>query len=280
VSAARDPGAPPDLRAACTRCVALCCVVPGFARSAQFALTKPGGVACPHLREHRCSIHPRLRDEGFSGCVAYDCFGAGQRVTAEVLAGRDWRTDPEALADARDALPRVRRWHEVAWYLDRAAELPAAAPMAEVLIEARDVALDLALRRPDDPVAQDAGVQRAEMDHLLRRASDLARAGFADARDLRGASLVAARLAGADLRGANLRGAALVGADLRRAHLTGADLTGADLRGADLREADLAGALFVHQSQLETAAGDAATRIPPGLSRPGHWARGQAPATR
>jgi hypothetical protein len=255
-------------------------VVPAFTRSAQFALTKPAGVACLHLRDHQCSIHPRLRDEGFSGCVAYDCFGAGQRVTSDVLAGRDWRTDPEALDEVRDALPWVRRWHEVAWYLDEAARLPAVAPLRDLLVAARDGARDLAGRSPDDPVAEDAGVQRAEMDHLLRRASDLARAGFPDARDLRGASLLSARLAGADLRGANLRGATLVGSDLRRAHLTGADLTGADLRGADLREADLAGALFVHQSQLETAAGDAATRIPPGLSRPGHWARGQAPATR
>ncbi len=197
----------------------------------------------------------------------------GSGSLPEVLAGRDWRTDPGALADAREALPRVRRWHEVAWYLDQAAQLPAAAQLRDVLLEARDVALDLALPGPENPVAEDSGVQRAEMDHLLRRASDLARAGFPDAKDLRGASLVAARLAGANLRGANLRGATLVGADLRRAHLTGADLTGADLRGADLREADLGGALFVHQSQLESAVGDAVTRIPPGLGRPQHWAR-------
>lgn len=265
--------APRELRADCSACAALCCVVPAFARSAQFGLTKAAGVACPNLVDDRCSIHPRLVAAGFSGCAAYDCFGAGQRVTAEVLAGRHWRTDRAALDDVRAALPWVRRWHEVAWYLDQAARVVPGV-LAAALLDARDAALELAGRRPGE--VAEAEAMRAEMDELLRRASDVARAGYPAARDLRGASLVAAILAGVDLRGANLRGAVLLGADLRGAVLTGADLTGADLRGADLRGADLRGALFVTQAQLVTARGDAATRVPDGCTPPTHWSSGPA----
>lgn len=264
-------GAPVLLRADCSSCAALCCVVPAFVRSAQFAITKAAGAPCPHLDTYRCAIHSDLRGRGFAGCVAYDCFGAGQRVTAAVLAGRDWRRDRRALADVSEALPWGRRWHEVAWYLDQAARLPAAAVLHEALVGARDAALELAMVGPREPAAVDAEVQRADMDQLLRRASDLARAAHPERRELRGASLVAARLIGVDLTGANLRGAMLLGADLRRATLADADLTGADLRGADLREADLRGALFLTQSQLETAVGDARTRLPAQLRRPAHW---------
>jgi hypothetical protein len=265
------PGAPVPLRADCSSCAALCCVVPAFVRSAQFAITKPAGVACPNLDAYRCTIHADLRDRGFGGCVAYDCFGAGQRVTATVLAGRDWRRDRRALDEVAEALPWARRWHEVAWYLDEAGRLPAAAGLRDALVGARDAALELALLGPRDRRSADAEAQHADMVQLLRRASDLARAGYPERRELRGASLVAARLVGVDLAGADLRGAALLGADLRRSTLAGADLTGADLRGADLREADLRGALFVTQSQLETAVGDGRTRLPVGLRRPGHW---------
>jgi hypothetical protein len=49
----RKPGLMLDwrqqLRADCRRCVGLCCVAPAFVASADFALDKPAGRACPHL---------------------------------------------------------------------------------------------------------------------------------------------------------------------------------------------------------------------------------------
>src|SRR5207245_11114112 len=100
--------------------------------------------------------------------------------------------------------------------------------------------------------------------------------------DHRGADLIGKDLRGTDLRGANLRGAYLIGADLRGADLRGADLIGADLRGADLRGADLTGSLFLTQSQLDAANGDADTRLPPRLTHPAQWSPsigGQGPAS-
>ena len=49
------------------------------------------------------------------------------------------------------------------------------------------------------------------------------------------------------------------------------DLLGADLRDADLRGCDLSTALFLTQPQVNSARGDASTRLPTGLARPGHW---------
>ena len=75
-----------------------------------------------------------------------------------------------------------------------------------------------------------------------------------------------------DLRDAHLRSALLIRSDLRGQDLGLADLLGADLRDADLSDADLADTLFLCQSQVNAARGNAGTRIPAGLSRPGHWA--------
>lgn len=255
-----------ELAARCDACAALCCVLPRFERSAQFAHTKPAFDPCRNLAGHRCTIHDRLTGSGYVGCVAFDCLGAGQRVTA-VLAGDGsaGRPDDRALALFGAAL----RWHELAWYLDAAARLAAAAPLRADLLRARDEALEAALS--EDPV----GPGRAAMDELLRKASALARAGRGPGggagRDLRGAALLGADLRAADLRGASLRGAVLVGADLRGAHLAAADLTGADLRGADVRGTDLGEALFVTQAQVTGARGDALTALPAGVRRPEHW---------
>ena len=83
------------LRADCGRCFGLCCVAPAFSASADFAIDKGAGQACPHLRrDFRCSIHDRLRPEGFPGCAVYDCFGAGQQVAQVTFGGRDWRREP------------------------------------------------------------------------------------------------------------------------------------------------------------------------------------------
>ena len=82
-----------ELVADCSRCFGLCCVALPFTASADFAVDKAAGKACGNLGEDfRCGIHTRLRDEGFTGCTVYDCFGAGQRVSQTVFRGNDWRT--------------------------------------------------------------------------------------------------------------------------------------------------------------------------------------------
>ena len=261
-----------ELRADCSRCVALCCVAPAFERSAEFAIDKPAGTPCTHLlADHRCSIHDRLRPSGFAGCTSYDCFGAGQQLTEETFAGTERRGDPATAAAMFAALPVMRGLHELLWLLAEARSLPTSAPIRTDLDATYDDVLAATHAPADRLLAVDLDDRRAAVNRVLLDASGRARAHRTGARDLRGAGLVGADLHGADLRGASLRGALLVGADLCGADLTDADVTGADLRGADLSGAGLAGALFLHQQQLDSARGDARTTLPPGRHRPGHW---------
>jgi len=263
-----------DLAADCARCAGLCCVVPAFTRSADFAISKPAGQPCPNLGpDSRCAIHAGLRDRGFGGCAAYDCFGAGQQTVQVTFGGRDWRSSPGLAAEMFAAFGVMRQLNELRWHLAQAAELlspggPAGSLSAigairEELSEALRAAQGHASGTPEMLIKLDISAHRDAVSDLLRRVSAAVRAAFAPGgQDLRGADLAGADLRAtvprgaasgsaasggaalgrAGLRAANQDGASLRGASLRGALLIGADLTGADLVWADLTGADLRGA--------------------------------------
>jgi uncharacterized protein YjbI with pentapeptide repeats len=262
-----------ELEADCSRCVGLCCVALALSASADFAINKPAGEPCPHLDSaFRCEIHGELRERGFPGCTVFDCLGAGQQVSQALYAGRDWVRNPELAPDMFEVFARVRELHMLLWHLREALRLSAAEGLRTSLSRAFARLERLSSSSPEAILALDVAAQTRSMRALLRRASALARADAPGPHaDYANADLIGAKLARADLRGANLRGAQLIAADLRGADLRWADLTVADLRNANLRGADLTEALFVRQSQLDAAQGDARTRLPPRRQRPAYW---------
>ncbi|MCW2641062.1 MAG: hypothetical protein JWP76_3368 [Dactylosporangium sp.] len=269
-----------SLRADCERCFGLCCVAPAFSASADFAIDKDAGQACPNLQsDFRCGIHKRLRQQGFPGCTVYDCFGAGQKVAQVTFGGQDWRQAPRTAEQMFEVFPIMRQLHELLWYLTEALTLQAARSLHGELSLAFDETERLTHNSPEFLMELDVAAHRRDVNALLLRTSELVRAeARRQKKDRRGADLIGADLRGADLRGANLRGAYLIGADLRGADLRVADLIGADFRAADLRGADLTGSIFLTQSQLNAAKGDTDTKLPPSLTRPTHWSPSGTPA--
>lgn len=257
------------LTADCANCAGLCCVAPAFAASADFAIDKPAGVACPNLRDDfRCGIHAQLRQRGFPGCTVFDCFGAGQRITQETFGGRVWREEPEIASAQFAVLPVMRQLHEALWYLAEA-ELRAPALLLEEVLAARVRTDELAAGTAEELTALDVGAHRQQVGELLARVSESIQTPPGPG--LRNADLMGADLRRRRLRNASLRGAYLIGADLRGVDLGTADLLGADLRAADLRGTDLTGCLFLTRPQVEAAVGDMSTRLPVALARPAHW---------
>ena len=261
-----------DLVADCSRCFGLCCVVPAFTRSTDFAVDKPAGTPCRHLVSFRCGIHTSLRQQGFPGCTVYDCFGAGQHVAQGTFDGQDWRSAPETAAEMFAVFPVMRQLHELLRYVGEALTFADASTVHGELQVAWDATAAMTEGRPTEILAVDVAAHRDGVNALLLRASDLVRARVSRrTRNFRGADLTGAILASADLRGASLRGAVLIGADLAGADLRSADLIGADQRGADVRGADLRDALFLVQAQLEAARGDDRTQMSSPLVYPSHW---------
>lgn len=101
------------LRGDCARCIGLCCVVLAFDRGPLFGFDKPAGEPCHHLDAgNRCRIHAALDAEGFGGCARYDCFGAGQAVTA-LFAGQSWRDGPETMRVMYDVFVLLREQNRI-----------------------------------------------------------------------------------------------------------------------------------------------------------------------
>ncbi|MFJ5716752.1 pentapeptide repeat-containing protein [Neobacillus sp. NPDC093127] len=270
-----------SLRANCENCFGLCCVAPTFAASTDFAIDKIGGKPCPNLQSDcRCSIHKNLRQQGFKGCTVFDCFGAGQKVSQITFGGVSWQESPETAEKMYKVFPIMQQLHEMLAYLTEALALKATRPIHRELSVALDETERLSHLSPDSLMDLNVPSHRAEVNALLLKTSELvwseSRLQHKNAKqskrmNRRGADLMGANLKGANLRGANLRGSYLIAADLRDADLREADLIGADLRDADLSGADLTDCIFLTQVQINSAKGDARTKLPHLLARPTHW---------
>lgn len=264
----------PDLQADCGDCFGLCCVALPFSRSADFPVNKSAGTPCGNLQKNfGCGIHEQLRDRGYNGCAVFDCFGAGQKVSRVTFTSVSWCDEPASARAMFEVFPIMRRLHELLTYIAQALDLPSARPVHQELRRAYEQIDALTRETPQTLLEADVDALRATIDPLLLRTAELARAAVpASGRNHRRADLVGARLHCAQLRGADMRGALLIAADLSGADLRDADLIGADMRDADLRGADLRNAVFLTQSQLDAARGDARTQMSPPLTHPAHWA--------
>ena len=253
----------PSLVADCEQCFALCCVLLPFSAVSGFGIDKPGGTPCPNLADDdRCSIHATLRDDGWSGCVTFECFGAGQQVSQVTYAGVSWRESGN-LGEMAAVLSVMRLLHEMLAHL---AEVERRSPDPTATELATEIAA-LTGATPAELLAVDLDDLHDRVGAVLEAASARLRSGAG----LRGRDLAGQDLRTGDLRDADLRGALLIRADLRDVDLGLADLLGADLRDADLRGAALGHALFLSQTQVNAAVGDEHTTIPDRLMRPAHW---------
>jgi hypothetical protein len=258
----------PSLVADCGSCFGLCCVLLPFRAASGFGIDKPGGTPCPHLAsDDRCRTHATLREDGWTGCSVFECFGAGQQVSQVTYGGVSWR-ERDNLAEMAAVLSVMRLLHEMLTHLGEARRR---SPAPDVLtLEAHIVGLTGAT--PAELLAVDLEELRPRVGEVLEAVSTrLRRVRGGQATSYRGEDLAGRDLRRWVVRDADLRGALLIRADLREQDLGRADLLGADLRDADLRGTELGEVLFLSQSQLNATRGNAATAIPAGLTRPGHW---------
>lgn len=263
-----------DLRADCENCFGLCCVALPYAKSADFAFDKDGGTPCRNLQSnYLCGIHKDLRNKGFRGCSAYECFGAGQKVSQVTYKGMDWRSNKDIAQEMFDVYPIVQQLHEMLWYLNEVLTIDAAKSIHKEVKQSIEDTENLTNKSPEFILSIDVTEHRSKVNKLLIRASELVRAQVPKRQKnaRRGMDYLGAKLKGEDLKGANLRGALLIAADLRNADLRWCDVIGADFRDADISGANLTGSIFLTQAQVNAAKGNKQTKLPAALVPPAHW---------
>src|SRR5262249_56966865 len=132
------------------------------------------------------------------------CFGAGQKVAQVTFGGEDWRQAPGIAAQMFRVFTIMRQLHELLWLLGEALALPAAGPLHTELDQAFEDTERVTRRTPAALDALDMTAYRRDVGALLRRASELARAGSGGAG---GAGPARARPIGGDLARARPGGA-------------------------------------------------------------------------
>lgn len=272
-----------NLQSDCGKCFGLCCVALYFSAMEGFPVNKDAGKPCINLKDDfRCSVHKNLKKKGLKGCIAYDCFGAGQKVAQVTYGGCDWKKQPESAKPMFEVFLIMRQLHEMLWYLAEALTLQGDNNMKDKLSLKINEIEELTRLNEGSLIELNIEMLRESVNPLLLQTSEFLRKKVNNNKlsSLKGKKIFGGGLdlIGADLRkkslkGANLSGAYLIAADLRGADLNFADLIGADLRDADLRGADLSNSIFLTRAQINAAKGDINTKLPKSLTMPMHWTK-------
>ena len=264
-----------NLRADCENCFGFCCAALYFSASDGFPVDKKAEEPCPNLQlDFKCRVYKCLGKLGLKGCGAYDCLGAGQKVAQITFGGRDWLRFRETANQMFGSFVTVRQIHEIMWYLAEAFFLSETGDMKDEIAALNGELERIPYKDAESLLRIDVERYHAAANALMRRTSERVRKDFHVGKSFAGrhkTDLIGADLKDMDLRGADFRGALLIAADLREADLSGVDFIGADLRDADIRGANLSHSIFLTQMQVNTAKGDAGTKLPAFIDRPSAW---------
>ncbi|WP_238883754.1 pentapeptide repeat-containing protein [Clostridium sp. YIM B02551] len=270
-----------NLRADCEKCFGFCCVALYFSSSEGFPENKDAGKPCINLQsDFRCKVHNDLKKKGLKGCMAYDCFGAGQKVAQATYEGNDWIKNTESSKEMYECFLIMRQIYEMLWYLTEASSQDISISLKLEIKSMLVKTEELTLLKPDALLKLDLIMYRVGVNNLLKKVSELVRNKYYSVKKVPlkgkkifggGLDLIGKDLRKKDLRGENLSGAFLIAANLRGVDLSGADLIGADLRDADFSDADLSKSIFLTQGQVNAAKGNSSTRLPKSLTKPSHW---------
>ena len=259
-------------RTHCEECRGLCCTLLYFAKCEGFPADKSSGVPCHHQKpDGRCGIFQELASRRLYGCLAYDCFGAGQRLAARTEVITNWEAVPQP---RRELLFRafldLAQICQSQWYLTLASLLRPARGLLPQINALRERGQKAETLSAEELACFDIIPYRKDVSHLLGQVWGQVEPLLCKParRQPILKSYAGKKMRGKDLAGKNFSTADLSRADLRGANLYGANFLGADLRETDLRGVDLSHGLFLTQFQANSALGDADTKLPPYLLRP------------
>jgi hypothetical protein len=205
------------------------------------------------------------------GCLAYDCFGAGQIVTA-LYERENWRSNPKIAQEIFEVFIKVFNLQQILWFLSEILTLmPAKALWEKSYIYMNQ--LDFLIQSsPKDILNFDLGEFRENVNPLLKDTGEIIKRevfytnGIIKKKDFIGHNFKKARL-----DGYNFSSSLLIAANLEGCSLTGSNFIGADLRDTNIKNADLRESIFLTQGQINAAKGNQNTCIPKHLIKPLSW---------
>ncbi len=257
-----------NLKIDCKKCSGLCCVALYCTKTDGFPANKEAGTPCKHLdSDFSCKIHSRLADNNYKGCLAYDCFGAGQRTTQLYLPDGTWETNSEQKDKLFQVFIIVYQLHQMLWYLVEAFTLTS----DELLKSTIDLLIsenEQMLQQPMDHIAMlDLSEYRSNVNIVLKQISTDISANDTSSQ-IHGLNYLGKNFKKANLDRKNFSMSLMIAANLSGCSLKNTNFLGADLRDANIRNADLSKSILLTQMQINSAIGNSNTKIPIYLTRP------------
>lgn len=261
-----------ELSIDCEKCCGLCCVALYFAKTEGFPADKEAGKPCQNLmQDFKCVIHSKLSETKMKGCLAFDCFGAGQKVTQDIYQGEDWRLKPQMSEQMFQVFIKVWQLHQMLWYLIEAYSITEEELRIKIdaLIKENQQITQLS---PDEILYFDMEEYRTRVNESLKEAGDIVY------QKLNGSAKKELKIdfMGKNFRGANLSGkdfsmTFFIAANMEGCNLYGTNFLGADMRDANIKSTDLSQSIFLTQAQINSARGNSNTKLPTTLIRPKNW---------
>jgi hypothetical protein len=258
-----------ELKISCEKCSGLCCVALYCMKTDGFPADKEGGKPCKHLMgDFRCDMHAKLAEKNMKGCLSYDCFGAGQKVTRIYGADKNWRLNPEKASEIFRVFLIVFQLHQMEWYLLESLSLDVDEQLKgdiKALINENE---SMTSKSPENILKLDIDQYQLRVNQVLKQVNCKAAAKAPGGKNFLGKNFNKANLDNMDFSMA-----LMIAADLEGCSLRGTSFLGADMRDANIMNTDLSNSIFLTQMQINSAKGNLHTKLPENISRPASWQR-------
>ncbi|MBE5975558.1 pentapeptide repeat-containing protein [Lacrimispora xylanisolvens] len=259
------------LKIDCKNCSGLCCVSLYCTKTDGFPANKEAGIPCTYLdSDYGCNIHSKLSEKNYKGCIAYDCFGAGQRATQLCLKNGTWKTNPKHADMIFETFMIVFQLHQMLWYLVEAFQLTSDNKLKSTIDELIQENEQIAEMLPENCSKTDLSAYRLKVNTVLKQISTAISISTSTSRhsDMMylGKNFKKANLDGIDFSMSLMIASNFTGCSLKKTNFLGADI-----RDANVKDTDLSECIFLTQMQINSAIGNKNTRLPDKLCRPAAW---------
>lgn len=259
----------------CEKCCGLCCVALYFTKSDGFPEDKEAGTPCKYLRDdYNCKIYSKLSKQGMKGCMAYDCFGAGQFVTSHLNSLPDWyNISSKEAAEIFDTYLVVLRVHQTLWYLTQCSILQLPRSEKEQAKSLINEGCSL-IEKPSAILSVldlDAQPFYEKSNEYLKHICVTYQTYNRNISEIKNKNFMGKNMQRKNLKKLDFSMSLLIAANLTQANLSGTNFLGADMRDTNICGTDLSQSLFLTQIQINTAKGNKDSILPPYLHKPKTW---------
>lgn len=201
------------------------------------------------------------------GCLTYECFGAGQKVTQIYESRGNWSTNPKQRKEIYGMFLIMTQLYQMRWYLIQAHNINLSSEANEeirLLIQENE---QITALEPNRLLGYNLDTYREKTNKILKLIIEQ----ISTPHNEKSKNFLGKNFKGKNLNGRDLSMSLMIATNLENCSLQRTNFLGADMRDANVKNTDLSESLFLTQMQINSTKGNAATKLPLYLTRPSGW---------